>query len=835
MVHQGVDRQDAASIQTAPIKQGLLVHGRFGNGLDVQGAFYSAEGKAVYQDPPLTVECWAKLRSSIGSNMLVVNSSVQSPRHWEIYSQAQTGVFAAFLPGATPDHIDTSIRVTDNQWHHVAMVYLPARVRLYVDGKLGADQPIGVAHATAAIGALSIGNDPLRNLHCDGEIDEVRISTTAREINEIPAEPFANDADTVGLWHLDEIVDGRFPDASKLRNSLLLEQQVLEAPKARVEFVPIPKVRARDSVDWANVGEDKGAMRYSRLSQINRKSVKNLKVAWVFHTGDAAKAGSTIECTPIVIDGVMYLTTVNLKVIALDAATGKPIWEYDPHARGVNRGLGYWSDGKPNGVRRIIAALADGKLVSLDATTGKPDPGFGHDGTVNLREGIERDISKETYGSTSAPAIFENLIIVPIIVAESQPGGPGDIRAFDVRTGQQVWRFHTAPWLGEYGNDTWAADSWRGRTGVNAWAGYTLDVKHGIVFAGLGSASSDFYGADRLGQNLFANCTLALDARTGKRLWDFQTTHHDLWDHDLPCPPVVCSIVVKGKRVEVVAQPTKTGFIFVFDRLTGKPIFGVKEIPAAPSTIPGEAPWPTQPIPLKPDALEPQNVTEEDFTNITPEANAYVKRIAKSLMFGVRYQTPSLQGTVITPGFHGGVNWSGASYDPTTNMLYVNTNNVPYISRLKPNGSGGYDFMGYTYFSDQNGYPAVKPPWGHLTAINLGTGEFAWRIVFGEFPELTAKGIPLTGTQNFGGTIVTAGGLVFIGGTMDEKFHAYDKATGKLLWDYKLDAGGYATPCTYMVNGRQYVVIAAGGGGKLGTKSGDEFVAFALPKAERAK
>ena len=591
---------------------------------------------------------------------------------------------------------------------------------------------------------------------------------------------------------------------------------------------PAPSIHSKDNVDWANVGEDKGGMRYSTLTQINRKSVKDLNVAWVYHTRDADKAGTTIECTPIIIDGVMYITTVKLKIVALNAATGKPIWEYDPQSKGVNRGLGYWSDGISGGERRIIAALGDGKLISLDAGTGKPDPDFGYEGTVNIREGFESDPYKQ-YGSTSAPAIFENLVIVPIIVPESQPGGPGDIRAFDVHTGKQVWQFHTAPWTGEFGNDTWAPGSWKGRTGVNAWSGYTVDTKNGIVFAGLGSASSDFYGADRIGADLFANCTLALEARTGKRIWHFQTVHHDLWDHDLPCPPVVCTVNIKGKSVDVVAQPTKTGFIFVFDRHTGKPIFDVKEVPAPKATLSGEVAWPTQPIPVKPPPLELQNVTEDDFTDISPEANSYVRQVAKDLLYGTRYLTPSVQGTVVAPGYHGGATWSGASFDPTTNYLYVNTNNTPYVSKMKPNDAGGFDFLGYHYFSDPNGYPGVKPPWGHLTAINLNTGKFAWRSILGEFPELTAKGIPQTGTQNFGGTIVTAGGLVFIGGTMDEKFHAFDKASGKLLWEYKLDFGGYATPCTYMVNGRQYVVIAAGGGGKLGTKSGDEFVAFALP------
>jgi quinoprotein glucose dehydrogenase len=544
--------------------------------------------------------------------------------------------------------------------------------------------------------------------------------------------------------------------------------------------------KAPQSVDWPNVGNDRGGMRYSRLSQINRGNVKDLKVAWVYHTGEAVGNGSTIECTPIVIDGVMYVTTAKLKIVALNAATGKPIWEYDPNCHGgVNRGVGYWSDGKRKGARRIIAAMNDGKLVSLDAATGLPDPAFGKGGTVNIRDGFEPDPHRN-YGSTSAPAIFENLIIVPIIVPESQPGAPGDIRAFDVRSGKQVWQFHTVPRPGEFGNDTWAGDSWNGRTGANAWSGYTVDVKHGIVFAGLGSASSDFYGADRIGDDLFANSTVALDARTGKRHWHFQVVHHDLWDHDLPCPPVVCTAVVHGETREIVAQPTKTGYVYVFDRLTGKPVFGVKEIPAPPSTIPGEVAAPTQPVPLKPDALEPENVTIDDFTNISPEANAYVRNMAKDMMLGVRYQAPSLEGTLVAPGFHGGSNWSGASFDPTTNMLYLNTNNIPVVCQLRANARGGYDFAGYTFFRDQNGYPGVKPPWGHLTAIDLNTGEFAWRTVFGEYPELTAKGIPLTGTQNFGGTIVTAGGLVFIGGTQDEKFHAYDKSTGKLLWDTRV-------------------------------------------------
>ena len=586
--------------------------------------------------------------------------------------------------------------------------------------------------------------------------------------------------------------------------------------------------------DWANVGNDKGAMRFSELSQINRKSVKDLKVAWTYHTGDAAKSGSTNECTPIIIDGVMYITTVKLKVVALDAANGNEIWTYDPYRtgitpKGVNRGVAYWSDNKPNGARRILYATNDGRLISLDAKSGIPDESFGNQGVVDMRAGIERDISKLQYGSTSAPAIFEDLIIVPIINSEGQPGAPGDIRAFHVRSGLQRWRFHSVPRPGEFGNDTWKGEGWKDRAGVNAWSGYSVDVKNGIVFGGMGSAASDFFGADRLGSDLFANCTLALNARTGERIWHFQTVHHDLWDHDNPCPPVVCSVLRNGKRIDAVAQPTKTGFIFLFDRLTGKPLFDVKEVPAQPSDIPGEEAWPTQPVPVRPPALEPQMVSERDLTNLSPEAHAYVLEEIKKYRHDAAYLPPSVQGSLISPGFHGGANWSGASVDPTTSILYINTNNFPFLCAISPNKTGGYDFEGYKYFTDKEGYPGVKPPWGHLTAIDLNTGKFVWRDILGEHPALKAKGVPPTGTQNFGGTIVTAGGLVFIGATMDEKFHAYDKANGKLLWEYQLPAGGYATPSTFMVLGKQYVVIAAGGGGKLGTKSGDSFIAFALP------
>jgi quinoprotein glucose dehydrogenase len=603
--------------------------------------------------------------------------------------------------------------------------------------------------------------------------------------------------------------------------------------------------RAGPGADWPCTGGDPGCARYSPLAQISRRNVRDLQVAWAYHTGDQDDARkTTIECTPVVVDGVMYVTSVRSRVIALDAATGLEIWNYDPYAGGgrriiasggVNRGVAYWSDGAPGGARRILAGIADGRLISLDARTGRPDPGFGDGGVVELRAGMERDLARLPYGPTSAPAIFKDLVILGVSCGEGpEPAAPGDVRAFDVRTGREAWRFHTVPRPGEFGHETWEGDSWKDRGGANAWGGASVDVERGMVFVGLGSASFDFYGGDRKGQNLFANCTVALDARTGKRRWHFQTLRHDLWDHDLPVYPNLVTVRRQAKRIDAVAQVTKTAVVFVFDRETGRPLFPVEERPVPSSDVPGEQAWPTQVFPVRPPPFSRQRFDEEDATDISKEAHDYVLAKLKTLRHGSIFTPPSLQGTVTIPGFHGGATWSGASFDPTTGLLYVNSNNVPNVTTLvkAPPGKGyEYTHTGYYRFLDQEGYPAVKPPWGNLTAIDLNRGEFAWRITLGEFPELTARGIPPTGTENFGGTIVTAGGLVFIGGTKDEKFHAFDKTTGKLLWEYRLPAGGYATPCTYSVSGRQYVAIAAGGGGKLGTKSGDAFMAFALPGA----
>ena len=601
------------------------------------------------------------------------------------------------------------------------------------------------------------------------------------------------------------------------------------------------------SEDWICVGGDRGCMRYSTLVQINRQTVKQLQVAWVYHTGELDREQQKIiECTPVVVDGVMYVTTGHLRVVALDAATGEPLWQFDPFADrppqaplasgGVNRGVAYWSDGQPGGQRRILHGAASGHLYSLDAKTGELDPAFGRGGVKDLREDLADDISKLPYGPTSAPAIWNNYVILGFSCGEG-PGlaAPGDVRAFDVRTGKQVWRFRTVPRPGEYGNDTWAGQSWKNRGGANAWGGLSVDPRRGVVFVGLGSASFDFYGGDRHGNNLFANCTVAIDARNGERRWHFQTLHHDLWDHDLPTYPNLVTVTHDGRKIDAVAQVTKTGFVFLLDRESGRPLFEVEERPVPASDVPGEAAWPTQPYPVKPPPFAAQSLTEDNVTNIGEENRRFVLEQLRKIRGGPAYNPPSLQGTVVIPGFHGGATWSGASFDPTTGTLYVNSNNVPNIMTLveAPTEAGyRYRHQGYIQFRDHEGYPAIQPPWGQLNAIDLNRGQFVWRATLGEYPELTARGVPQTGTENFGGTIVTAGGLVFIGGTKDEKFHAFDKQTGELLWEHKLPAGGYATPCTYSVDGKQYVTIAAGGAGKLRTPAGDAIMTFALPSAK---
>jgi quinoprotein glucose dehydrogenase len=587
---------------------------------------------------------------------------------------------------------------------------------------------------------------------------------------------------------------------------------------------------------WQHYGGDAGATRYAPLDQINRSNVKRLRVAWTHRTGDAsARPVTTIECTPIVVDGVMYLTTAQLKVQALDAATGKLLWTFDPLAGmrrrpGVSRGVTFWQDPDDSKIRRIFAPLRD-QLFGLDAATGKPVPGFANEGALDLKKDFDPDRPELPMKITSPVVMFRDLVITGGGGGDgADQQAPGHIRAFDARTGKRRWIFHTIPKRGEFGHETWGGDSWKRAGGTNNWGGLSLDSKRGWVFVSTGSPAFDYYGGDRKGTNLFGNCVLALDAATGKRVWHYQLVHHDVWDYDLPCQPALITVRRNGRIMDAVAQVTKMGLVFLFERETGKPLFPIEERPIPKSDVPGEELWPTQPFPLKPPPLNRLAFTESEITNLSPESHAAVKEVWSRSRGGVIYTPPSKQGTIVHPGFRGGVLWGGCSFDPKLNYLFVNSDENTNRITLAEAGEGKpypYELPERIRLYDPEGYPAIKPPWGYLTAIDLESGEFAWRVVTGEFPELKARGIPKTGTPSNGGTLATGGGLVFFAGTFDEKIRAFDSRSGELLWEHALEAAGFATPCTYEADGKQYVVIAAGGG-KGFTRPGDQFVAFAL-------
>jgi quinoprotein glucose dehydrogenase len=691
--------------------------------------------------------------------------------------------------------------------------------------------------------------------------------------------------------------------------------------------------------DWRATGGDPGNSRYSALDQINRTNVAELRVAWTYHTGDGRPDGRTeIQATPVVVDGVLYATTPALAVVALRADSGTLKWRFDPFVNRqreshVNRGVAYWSE---RGERRIFFS-AGRRLYSLDATTGRPAVGFGDSGWVDLAAGLSRDVGDAFVVATSPGVVYQDLLIQGTRVGEGDGSAPGDIRAYDVHTGRIRWTFHTIPRPGEFGYDTWPADAWKTAGGANSWAGMSVDVGRGIVYIPTGSATPDFYGGNRIGANLFANTLLALEAKTGKRLWHFQTVHHDLWDRDLPTAPNLIRVTRGGRGVDAVAQITKSGFVFLFDRESGIPLFPIEERAVPASDLKGEKAWHTQPFAVAPAPFARQSITEADLTELTPSAHAAALRRFHTLRHDALFMPPSRQGTIVLPGFDGGGEWGGAAVDREQGVIYVNGSDVPWIAAMReaaeippsagPSRAGvevyaaacarchgadrrgidrspsllgvgarlsaeqiqqvidrgrgfmpsfanlredekqaviayllgrpapprtaqptdnsphaaelaasrsrrtstPYEFAGYERWRDSAGYPAVKPPWGTLSAIDLNTGDYRWRIPLGEHDALTAKGVSATGTEQYGGPIVTAGGLVFIAATQDEKFRAFDKVTGKLRWQTALPAAGYATPSTYAVRGKQFVVIAAGGG-KLGTKSGDAYVAFALPK-----
>ena len=653
--------------------------------------------------------------------------------------------------------------------------------------------------------------------------------------------------------------------------------------------------------------------RYSSLTQINRTNVAQLQVAWTYDTREAGD----LQTQPMVIDGILYGYSPLQKVFALDAATGAPVWTFDAklQGRGPNRGLMYWP-GDANHAPRILAPVHE-YIYALDAKSGTPIASFGTDGRINLNENLGRDAATQSVRLTTPGAVYRDLMIVGGRVNEGLPGSPGHIRAYDLRTGAVRWIFHTIPQPGQFGHETWSKDSWTYNGGANNWAGMALDERRGIVFIPTGSASADFYGANRLGDNLFANSLLALDAATGKRIWHFQFVKHDILDRDPPSPPTLVTVRQNARTIDAVAQTTKHGYVFVFERESGKPVFPIEYRKFPASDVPGEVAAETQPIPTRPRPFSRQQLTAAMLTTRTPEAQKWAaEEFARYRSGGVFEPLTIGQQTFVFPGFDGGAEWGGSAYDPDTGLLYVNANDIPWSGALLPDDAGQsgralylrecaschrddragtppqipslagigdrkppqeiaaivqkgagrmpgfpnlqtlavnaivqflrtgedtptptpaitptyvkYRFTGYRKFLDPDGYPAVAPPWGTMNAINLNTGEFAWQIPFGEYPELAAEGLKNTGTENYGGPVVTAGGLVFIGATNhDRKFRAFDKATGALLWETTLPFSGNATPSTYEVNGRQFVVIAASGG-KSREPKGGIYVAFAL-------
>ena len=613
--------------------------------------------------------------------------------------------------------------------------------------------------------------------------------------------------------------------------------------------------------EWHSYGHDAGGERFSPLKQINRSNVDQFQRAWTYNVPAFPGSGAVaFESTPLMVNDVLYFAAPTGQAIAVDAETGKQLWIFNPFS-GVsrlpnavpNRGVAYWQgkladarsgEGKC-AVSRILYVSADAHLYALDSETGKPCRNFGDGGSIDLRAGVATQWPQLRYDDTSPPVIYQDLVIVGSEVQEYPSIGPsGAVRAFDVRTGKLVWRFDTVPKPGEFGHETWQGDDWKDRSGTNAWGLLSVDARNGLVFLPLGSPSYDFYGADRKGKDLFGDSIVALNAATGKLVWYYQTVHHDLWDYDPSAQPVLFSMHRKGHEIPAVAEVTKTGFVFVFNRLTGKPLFPIEERPVPHSELPGEASWPTQPYPMKPPPLAATSVTRADITTVTPESREDCLQKFGSALPGRIFNPWGLKLKVEIPGTLGGGNWSGASFDPASGYLFVNMSNVGSVGMMKPQSVGspeayvkGSKWGAYARFWDSHHYPCQQPPWGTLSAIDLNTGTIAWQSTLGVVDALAAKGIPQTGIYNLGGSIATDGGLVLIGATSDHRLRAFDSKTGKELWVTKLESNGHATPLTYLGerSKKQFVVIAVGPGGNFGGGGSDPtaLVAYALFPKDR--
>ena len=625
--------------------------------------------------------------------------------------------------------------------------------------------------------------------------------------------------------------------------------------------------------DWKTYGNDQGHSKFSTLTQITPANVTRLTKAWEF---DTRTPGRKWQNTAVVINNILYITLQNGGVVALEPETGRELWRFETPVRGRSvRAIAYWPGDEATSPRLVYGA--NDKLIELDPITGALIESFGNKGVLDAHPGTPasvaaapRDAASDSeeggarggrgrgegpagrggrgpggpaFGSgfsiSSPPAIYKNIAILGGSEGENAVVGPaGDPQAFDIKTGKLVWRFHAVPSPGERNAGTWG-DGWKDRGGPPIWGFMTVDVERGMVFIPTGNPGGSFYGGDRPGDNVYATSVLALDAATGAYIWHYQTTHHDVFDADLAAAPALIDVVRNGKRIPAIAQITKMGgMLFILDRMTGKPIYPVEERKVPASKVPGEASSPTQPFPTKPAPWSRLGMTKADITTVTPESNKFCTEWwEKERMYNDGPYTPyGADGvTVVYSGTIGGGNWGGVAYNPQLGYVFANTSNLATIGHMVP-GTGLEKFrneLSYTRFWDNNRYPCQQPPWGELVAVNVNTGDIAWKIPFGIYPELVAKGIPPTGTPNLGGPIATASGLVFIGATKDARFRAYDAKTGKELWYTQLEAAGGATPMTFMGrNGVQYVVIAAGGPGDTDRGGSETYpqklVAFAL-------
>ncbi|PWU05073.1 MAG: pyrroloquinoline quinone-dependent dehydrogenase [Terriglobia bacterium] len=595
--------------------------------------------------------------------------------------------------------------------------------------------------------------------------------------------------------------------------------------------------------DWPTYGRDLAGTRYSPLKQINTRNVTRLAKAWTYHMsgiGGAPPAARVWEASPLVVGGVMYLTAANGRVVALEPETGKELWVYQvSDGLPAERGLEYWP-GDAQSSAQLFFGTSTGKLIALNAKTGRLAPGFGNEGIVDMKPGALNGLTNSMFGLSSPPVVYKNLVITGAHVQESPSiGSAGDTRAWDVHTGKLVWTFHSVPRPGEAGSETWEGDSWKNRSGTNVWGFFTLDAERGILYMPFGEPTTDYWGGDRKGANLYGTSLVAVDALTGSLKWYFQAVHHDTWDYDLAAPPVLLEITRNGRKIPAVAQLTKMGLLFFFNRVTGEPIYGIEERPVPVSdALAGDTPWPTQPFPLKPPPLARNSFQRSELATVTPELEEFCRELFDSVPGGLHSGGPythySTEPSVIFPSSIGGGNWNPPSYDPALGYLFVNTMDFGSLNTMAKSSDGTrYNRLGYRginrFWEPSNNLPCNQPPWGRLFAINVNTGDIAWQVPLGiteSFPE----GKQRTGRPNMGGSLATAGGLVFIGATDDSRFRAFESKTGKELWVTRIDAGAHSAPITYQSkDGKQYVLVTATGGGFLGDKSNaDSVIAFAL-------